>query len=164
MPALRPAFSKDGSVTAANASKIDDGAAALILMSKEEAQKRGLTPMATIKADGSYAHDPSLFTTAPVGAITRSLEKANLTADDVDFYEINEAFSVVTLFAMQELKIPREKVNAWGGAVALGHPIGCSGARILVTLLSTLAREDKKVGCASLCIGGGEAVSVIVER
>lgn len=164
MPALRPAFAKDGTVTAANASKIDDGGAALVLMSKEEAEKRGLKVLATIKADGSYAHDPSLFTTAPVGAMTRSLEKAGLKASDVDFYEINEAFSVVTLFAMKDMEIPREKVNVYGGAVALGHPIGCSGARILITLLSALEQEDKKIGCASLCIGGGEAVSVIVER
>ena len=164
MPSLRPAFGKDGSVTAANASKIDDGAAALVLMSKDEAERRGLTPLCTLKADAQFAHDPEWFTTAPAGAITRACEKAGVSPADIDLHEINEAFSVVTMTTMKDLGIDHAKVNVCGGAVSLGHPIGCSGARILVTLLHAMKREDKKTGCASLCIGGGEAVAVVVER
>ena len=164
MGSLRPAFGKEGTVTAANASKIDDGAAALVMMSKEEAEKRGLDIMATFKADGTFAQDPEWFTTAPAGAIKKACDKANLNTGDIDLYEINEAFAVVSMVTMRDLEIPHDKVNIWGGAVSLGHPIGCSGARILVTLLSQMKHEDKKLGCASLCIGGGEAVAVIVER
>ncbi|MCP4502793.1 MAG: thiolase family protein [Deltaproteobacteria bacterium] len=164
MAKLRPAFGKDGTVTAANASKLDDGAAALVLMSKELAEEKGLEPLATLVADGTFAQEPEWFTTAPVGAIQRAAGKAKLSPADIDLYEINEAFAVVTMVTMRELEIPHEKVNIWGGAVSLGHPIGCSGARILVTLLSQMKQEDKKSGCASLCIGGGEAVAVIVKR
>jgi acetyl-CoA C-acetyltransferase len=164
MPALKPAFGKDGTVTAANASKIDDGAAALVLMSAEEAKRRKLDPLATIVADGTFAHAPEWFTTAPAGAIERSLKKAGLTTNDVDLFEINEAFAVVAMVTMKQLGIPHEKVNVWGGAVALGHPIGASGARVLTTLLSQLKHLGKKTGVASLCIGGGEAVSVVVRR
>jgi acetyl-CoA C-acetyltransferase len=164
MPGLRPAFAKDGAVTAANASKINDGGAALVLMSKDEAARRGLTPLATLVADGTFAHAPEWFTTAPAGAITRALERAKLKASDIDLYEINEAFSVVTQVTMRDLDIPHEKVNVWGGAVAIGHPIGASGARIFITLLSALAQQKKSLGCASLCIGGGEAVALIAKR
>jgi acetyl-CoA C-acetyltransferase len=161
---LRPAFDKEGTVTAANASKIDDGAAAVILMSREEAEKRGLEILASWVSDGTFAQDPAWFTTAPVGAMNKALEKASLSADDIDCYEINEAFAMVTIAAMRELGLKREKVNQWGGAVSLGHPIGCSGARILVTLLSVMEKDDLKKGCASLCIGGGEGVAMIIER
>jgi acetyl-CoA C-acetyltransferase len=164
MPALRAAFGKDGTVTAANASKIDDGAAALVLMSKDEAEKRGCDILATIKSDGTFAQDPEWFTTAPAGAIQRACEKASLAPADVEAYEINEAFAVVTLTTMKDLGLDHATVNMHGGAVSLGHPIGCSGARILVTLLHAMKRHDKKTGCASLCIGGGEAVAVVVER
>jgi acetyl-CoA C-acetyltransferase len=164
MPELRPAFAKDGTVTAANASKINDGAAALVLMSKVEAARRGITPLATLVADGTFAQAPEWFTTAPAGAITRALERAKLRASDIDLYEINEAFSVVTQITMRDLDIPHEKVNVWGGAVAIGHPIGASGARIFITLLSALAQQKKSLGCASLCIGGGEAVALIAKR
>jgi len=164
MPTLRPAFNKDGTVTAANASKINDGAAALVLMSSDEAKRRGLAPLATLVADGTFAQAPEWFTTAPTGAIQRALERAKLKASDVDLYEINEAFSVVTQITMRDLAIPHDKVNVWGGAVALGHPIGASGARVFITLLSALAQQKKSIGCASLCIGGGEAVAVIAKR
>jgi acetyl-CoA C-acetyltransferase len=164
MGALKPAFGKDGSVTAANASKINDGAAALVLMSADEAKKRGLTPLCTLVSDGTNAKDPAQFTTAPAGSIERALAKANMKAGDVDLYEINEAFSVVTMVTMKQLGLAHDRVNVWGGAVALGHPIGASGARLLVTLTSQLKRLDKHVGCASLCIGGGEAVAVVVKR
>ncbi len=164
MPTLRPAFGKDGTVTAANASKINDGAAALVLMSADEAKRRKLDPLATIVAESTFAHAPEWFTTAPAGAIERSLKKAGLAIGDVDLFEINEAFAVVTMVAMKELGIPHDKVNVWGGAVALGHPIGASGARLLTTLLSQLKHLGKKTGVASLCIGGGEAVSVVVRR
>jgi len=162
MPALRPAFAKDGTVTAANASKIDDGAAALVIMSREEADKRGCEVLATLKADGSFAQDPEWFTTAPAGAITRACEKAGIAPKDIDLQEINEAFAVVTMTTMKDLGLDHARVNVNGGAVSLGHPIGCSGARILVTLLHAMKRLDKKTGCASLCIGGGEAVAVVV--
>ncbi len=164
MPGLRAAFAKDGTVTAANASKINDGAAALILMSREEAEKRNAPIIGRWVADGTYAHAPEYFTTAPAGAIERNLGKAGLKVSDIDRFEINEAFSVVTMVTMKSLDIPHEKVNVWGGAVALGHPIGCSGARLLLTVLAQLKRDQKKRGLASLCIGGGEAVSVVVER
>ena len=164
MGALKGAFAKDGTVTAANASKINDGAAALVLMSADEAKKRGLTPLCTLVADGTHAKDPAQFTTAPAGAIEKALAKAQLKAGDVDLYEINEAFSVVTMVTMKQLGLAHERVNVWGGAVALGHPIGASGARLLVTLTSQLRTLNKSVGCASLCIGGGEAVALIVKR
>lgn len=164
MAALKPAFAKEGSVTAANASKINDGAAALVLMSAELAQKRKLTPLATLVADGTHAKEPAQFTTAPAGAIEKALKKLELRPKDVDLWEINEAFSVVTQVTMKQLGILHDQVNVWGGAVALGHPIGASGARLLVSLLSQMKRMDKQLGCASLCIGGGEAVAVVVKR
>lgn len=164
MGGLRPAFGKEGSVTAANASKINDGAAALVLMSREEADKRGAPVLATLVADGTFAQDPEWFTTAPVGAIQKACERAKLDPKDVDLYEINEAFSVVTMVTMRDLGLAHEKVNVHGGAVALGHPIGASGARLLLTLVNAMKQRDAKTGCASLCIGGGEAVAVLVRR
>jgi acetyl-CoA C-acetyltransferase len=164
MPQLRAAFNKDGTVTAANASPVNDGAAAVVLMSADEAKRRGLAPLATLLADGTHARAPSQFTTAPIGAIEAALKRASLRVDQVDFFEINEAFAVVAMVTMKELGIPHEKVNAWGGAVALGHPIGASGARIFTTLLSQLHEHNKQIGCATLCIGGGEAVAVLVKR
>jgi acetyl-CoA C-acetyltransferase len=161
---LKPAFEKDGSITAANASKINDGAAALVLMKESVALKKGLKPLARVVAHGSFAQDPKWFTTAPVGAIKKSLERASLKVTDIDLWEINEAFATVTLAAMKELSIPGEKVNIHGGAVAIGHPIGASGARILTTLVHALHTHNQKRGLATLCIGGGEAVSLIVER
>lgn len=164
IPQLRPAFVKDGTVTAANSSSISDGAAALLLMRQSEAERRGLRPMAKLVAHASYSHEPEWFTTAPVGAIKTLLEKCAWTTDDVDLFEINEAFAVVTMAAMTDLKLPHEKVNIHGGACALGHPIGASGARILVTLLAALEKHGQQKGIASLCIGGGEAVAVAMER
>lgn len=164
IPGLRPAFDKAGTITAANASKINDGAAAHILMSESEAQKRGLKPLAKIVAHGTFAHEPQYFTTAPVGAIKKALAKAGLKVGDIDLWEINEAFAVVTQVAMKELEIPAEKVNVQGGAVAIGHPIGASGARILATLVHALHTHNKRYGLATLCIGGGEAVALIVEK
>lgn len=163
IPQLKPAFAKDGTVTAANASSISDGAAALVLMSQEMAEIKWVQPIAKICAQASYAHEPEWFTTAPVGAISSVLEQTGWTVDDVDVFEINEAFAAVALAAMQELDIPHSKVNIHGGACALGHPIGASGARILVTLLAALKRVNGKKGVASLCIGGGEAVALAVE-
>ncbi|KYG65192.1 acetyl-CoA acetyltransferase [Bdellovibrio bacteriovorus] len=164
IPGLKPAFDKAGTITAANASKINDGAAAHVLMSESEAKKRGLKPIAKIVAHGTFAHEPKYFTTAPVGAIKKALAKANLNVGDIDMWEINEAFAVVTQVAMKELEIPAEKVNVHGGAVAIGHPIGASGARILATLVHGLHTHNKRYGLATLCIGGGEAVALIVER
>jgi acetyl-CoA C-acetyltransferase len=163
IPTLRPAFRKDGTVTAANSSSISDGAAALVLMRRSTADKRGLTPIATIVGHSTHAQAPGLFTTAPVGAIRKLLEKADWTAAGVDLYEINEAFAVVTMAAMQEHKLPHEKVNVHGGACALGHPIGASGARILVTLIGALRKHGGRRGVASLCIGGGEATAMAIE-
>lgn len=164
IPHLKPAFSPDGTVTAANASSISDGAAALVLMRRSEAQKRGLKILAEIKSQAAYAQKPSEFTLAPIGAARKALEKAGWTAKDVDLYEINEAFAVVALAAIQDLGLPHDKVNVNGGACALGHPIGASGARILVTLLAALEKHGLKKGLATLCIGGGEAVAMTVER
>ncbi|MGE0633558.1 MAG: acetyl-CoA C-acyltransferase, partial [Pseudobdellovibrionaceae bacterium] len=164
MPSLKPAFDKDGTITAANASKINDGAAAAVLMSETTARSMNIKPMAKIVAQGTFAQDPKWFTTAPVGAIKKALSSANLNVGDIDLWEINEAFSVVALAAIKELEIPMERVNVYGGAVALGHPIGGSGARILTTLVHALHSQNKKRGLATLCIGGGEAVAVIVER
>lgn len=164
IPGLRPAFSKDGTVTAANASAISDGAAALVLMRLSEAERRGLKPLAKISAVASHAHEPAYFTTAPVPAMRKVLEKAGWSADDVDLWEINEAFAVVPMIAMKELGISHDKVNVNGGACAMGHPIGASGARIMVTLLAALEKHGKTRGVASLCIGGGEATAVALER
>jgi acetyl-CoA C-acetyltransferase len=163
IPTLKPAFRKDGTVTAANSSSISDGAAALVLMRRSSADKRGLSPIATIIGHSTHAQAPGLFTTAPVGAIRKLLEKTQWTSDQVDLYEINEAFAVVTMAAMQEHKLPHDKVNVHGGACALGHPIGASGARILVTLIGALRKYGGKRGVASLCIGGGEATAMAVE-
>ncbi len=164
MRTLRPAFDKEGTVTAANASKINDGAAAMVVMAADVAEKLGVKPMARIVAQASAAKKPEWFTTAPVDAIKRILDKANMKLDDIDLFEINEAFAVVALAAKDMLGIPLDKLNVHGGAVALGHPIGASGARILTTLLYALQQHDKKRGMAAICIGGGEASSVIVER
>jgi acetyl-CoA C-acetyltransferase len=164
MKTLRPAFDKEGTVTAANASKINDGAAAVVVMSAEKAKELNLTPMARIVTQGSFAQDPAWFTTAPVYAIQKVLKKSSLKLADIDLFEINEAFSVVLLAAQRKLEIPMEKINIHGGAVALGHPIGASGARILTTLLYAMQRKDVQRGLAALCIGGGEASALIVER
>lgn len=163
MAELRAAFEKDGTITAANASKINDGAAACVVASEEQVKSLKLKPMAKIRAQATFAQDPKWFTTAPVGAIKKALELAGLKASDIDLWEINEAFSVVTLAAMKELSIPRNKVNVNGGAVAIGHPIGASGTRIMTTLLHAMKTRGKSLGLATLCIGGGEAVAVIVE-
>ncbi|TAN50837.1 MAG: acetyl-CoA C-acyltransferase [Betaproteobacteria bacterium] len=163
IPTLKPAFRKDGTVTAANSSSISDGAAALVLMRLSAAAKRGLAPLATLLAHSTHAQEPGWFTTAPVGAIAKLLAKTGWSAKDVDLYEINEAFAVVTLAAMKEHGLPHEKVNIHGGACALGHPIGASGARILVTLIGALRKTGGKRGVASLCIGGGEATAVALE-
>ena len=164
MTSLRPAFDKEGTITAANASKINDGAAALVLASDEYVKNNSLKPMAKIIGHATFAQDPKWFTTAPVGAMKKVCEKTGIKMEDIDLFEINEAFAVVTMAAMKELSIPREKVNVHGGAVALGHPIGGSGARIFTTLLHALKTKNKKYGMASICIGGGEAVAVIVEN
>jgi len=164
IPTLKPAFAKDGTVTAANSSSISDGAAALVLTTLGEAERRGLTPLARIVGQASHARAPSQFTTAPVGALKRLFEITGWTPGDVDLYEINEAFAVVAMVAMRELDLPHDKVNVNGGACALGHPIGASGARILVTLIEALKARDLKRGVASLCIGGGEATAVAIER
>ena len=163
IPKLRAAFEKDGTVTAGNASAISDGAAALVLMRASTAEAKGAKPVARIIAHSTHAQEPEWFTTAPVESIRTVLEKAGWSAQDVDLYEINEAFSVVPLAAMREHKLPAEKVNIHGGAIALGHPIGASGARILVTLINALQQTGGKKGVASLCIGGGEATSVALE-
>ncbi|MDN5864727.1 MAG: acetyl-CoA C-acetyltransferase, partial [Gammaproteobacteria bacterium] len=163
IPNLKPAFKKDGTVTAASSSSISDGAAALVLMRESEAEKRGLTPLARIHGHAGFAQEPAWFTTAPVGAIDRLQKQLGWSEKDVDLYEINEAFAVVAMAAMHELKLPHEKVNVNGGACALGHPIGCSGARITVTLLHALKARGAKRGIASLCIGGGEATAIAVE-
>ena len=163
IPKLRPAFKKDGTVTAANASSINDGAAMVLMMSEEKAKELGLKPIASVVATASYAHDPSLFTTAPVNCMKKLFEKSGMTKDDIDLYEINEAFAVVTMAAEKELDLDPAKVNVHGGAVSIGHPIGCSGTRILVSLLNALQKTGGKTGLATLCIGGGEASGVIVE-
>ena len=164
IPALRPAFREGGTVTAANASSISDGAAALVLMRLSEAERRGLTPLAAVRGHATHAQAPNLFTTAPVGAIRKLLGKVGWEAEGVDLYEINEAFAVVAMAAMQDLGLDHARVNVHGGACALGHPIGASGARILVTLLAALETHGLKRGVASLCIGGGEATAMAVER
>jgi len=164
MPALRPAFDREGTVTAANASKINDGAAALVVASRERAENLGCRPVARILAHATSSQEPEWFTTAPVGGIRKVLDQANLTLDDVDLFEINEAFAVVVLAAMKELSLSVDRVNVSGGAVALGHPIGASGGRILTTLLNGLERRGGRIGCAAICNGGGEAVAMLVER
>ncbi len=164
IPTLRAAFRDGGTVTAANSSSISDGAAALVLMKETEAQKRALTPRARILGHSSFAQEPGWFTTAPVGAMNKLLENVGWSVSDVDLWEINEAFAVVTMAAMRELNLDPNKVNVHGGACALGHPIGASGARILVTLMNALDKYDLKRGVASLCIGGGEATAVAIER
>ena len=163
IPTLKPVFKKDGTVTAANASTINDGAAAIVVAGEIAVQQHGLTPMARVVAQASYAQDPLWFTTSPIEAINRAVAKAGLQISDIDLFEINEAFAVVTLAAEQKLGLPHEKVNVNGGAVALGHPIGASGARLLTTLLYALKARGLKRGLATLCIGGGEASAVIVE-
>lgn len=163
IPTLKPAFSRDGTVTAANSSSISDGAAALVMTRASVAERLGLKVVAKVVAHAAHAHEPGLFTTAPVPAIRKALDKAGWTVGDVDLFEINEAFAVVAMIAMQDLAIPHDKVNVNGGACALGHPIGASGARILTTLLSALQASGGRRGVASLCIGGGEATAMAIE-
>jgi len=163
IPTLKPAFGKDGTVTAASSASISDGAAALVLARADIAKERGLKPIARIVAQASNAHEPRWFTTAPVGAIQKALQQAGWTTNDVDLFEINEAFANVPMIAMRDLGLDHAKVNVNGGACALGHPIGASGARIIVTLINALKARDKKRGIASLCIGGGEATAVAIE-
>lgn len=164
IPELKPAFREHGTVTAANSSSISDGAAALILVRRSEAEKQGLTPLAAILGHATHAQDPEWFTTAPIEAINKVLEKVSWNKDEVDLFEINEAFAVVTMAAMKDLGLSHDKVNVHGGACALGHPVGATGARIIVTLLHALSRYDLKKGVASLCIGGGEATAIAIER
>ena len=164
IPTLRPVFEKDGAITAANASKLNDGAAVILIMSEEKAIKLRLTPIARIVAQASAAHEPEWFTTAPGKAIGKVLEKTNLSTNDIDLWEINEAFSAVTMAAIDDFKIDPAKVNIYGGAVAIGHPIGASGARIFTTLMNGMTRTETKYGLATLCIGGGEASALIVEK
>jgi acetyl-CoA C-acetyltransferase len=162
--ALRPAFQKEGTVTAGNSSKINDGAAALVLTTAAEAARRGIKPLARIVAHASFAQKPEWYSTAPAGAVRPALERAGLKAADIDLWEVNEAFAVVALAFLRDLELPPDRVNIRGGAVALGHPIGSSGARILVTLLHALRERGGRLGCAAICIGGGEATAMIVER
>jgi acetyl-CoA acetyltransferases len=163
IPGLRPAFAKDGTITAANSSSISDGAAALVLMRESDAKARGLKPLARVVGHATHSQAPAEFTVAPIGAMNKLLDKVQWNKDDVDLWEINEAFAMVTMLAMQQMEIDHDKVNVHGGACALGHPIGASGARLLVTLLHALKQRGRKRGVTSLCIGGGEAVAVAVE-
>jgi acetyl-CoA C-acetyltransferase len=163
IPLLKPAFKKDGSVTAANASSISDGAAAVVLMMANEAESRALSPIALIHGYDESAQEPDWFTTAPISAIIKTLNRVGWAAEDVDLWELNEAFAVVPMAAMRELNIPHDKLNVHGGACALGHPIGASGARIVVTLIHAMKRRGDSKGIASLCIGGGEATAIAVE-
>jgi acetyl-CoA C-acetyltransferase len=164
IPTLKPVFDKNGTITAANASPVNDGAAAVILTSEEYAKIKGLTPTAKIIAYSTYAHEPEMFTTAPIISIQMVLDRAKMKLSDIDLFEINEAFAVVPIAAQKKLGIPTEKLNVMGGAIALGHPIGVSGTRIVITLLNALKRVNKKIGLASICIGVGEATSMIVDR
>ncbi len=164
IPQLKPAFDKEGSVTAANASKINDGAAACVLATQSITQTLGLKPLARLVSHATHAQDPKWFTTAPAQAIKKALQKAQLTPDQIDLWEINEAFAIVSLVAIKEFSIPLTKVNVNGGAIAIGHPLGASGARILTTLVHALKQNNKRYGLATLCIGGGEAVAVIIEN
>ncbi|MBT8292244.1 MAG: acetyl-CoA C-acyltransferase, partial [Eudoraea sp.] len=164
IPALRPAFTKDGTVTAANASTINDGAAALVLMSVEKAKEMGLKPIASIKSYADAAQEPKWFTTAPAKALPKAIAKAGIKIEEVDYFEFNEAFAVVGLANMKLLKLKDKNVNVNGGAVSLGHPLGCSGARIIITLLSVLGQNNGKIGAAAICNGGGGASAIILER
>jgi acetyl-CoA C-acetyltransferase len=164
IPTLKPAFRDGGTVTAANSSSISDGAAALVLMRQSEAARRGLTPLAVLVAHATHADRPGLFPTAPIGAMRKLADKTGWALKDVDLFEVNEAFAVVTMAAMRDLDLPHDKVNVHGGACALGHPIGASGARVMVTLLAAMERYGLRRGVASLCIGGGEATAVALER
>ena len=164
IPQLRPAFTKDGTVTAANASTINDGAGAMVLMSKEKADELGLKPLATIKSYADAAQEPEWFTTAPAKALPKALDKAGVSIDDIDFFEFNEAFSIVGLANMKILGLTDKNVNVNGGAVSLGHPLGCSGVRILITLLNVLEQNNAKIGAAAICNGGGGASAMIIER
>ena len=164
MGSLKPAFKEDGTVTAANSSKIDDGAAALVLTTARRARELGKKPLARIVAHSTAAQEPEWFTTAPIQATRNVLARAGLSLSDIDLFEVNEAFAVVAMAFLKELALPAEKVNVRGGAVALGHPIGCSGARILVTLLAAMAEQGARRGCAAICLGGGEATAIVVER
>jgi acetyl-CoA C-acetyltransferase len=163
IPTLKPAFREGGTVTAANSSSISDGAAALVLMRRSEAEKRGIEALAEIKGHASHADQPHLFPTAPIGAVRKLFERTGWSAKDVDLFEINEAFAVVAMAAMRDLDLPHDKVNVHGGACALGHPIGASGSRIIVTLLAALQKYGLERGVAALCIGGGEATAVAIE-
>lgn len=163
IPALKPVFDKQGTVTAANASTINDGAAALVLVSSEFAKKKGLKPLARIVATGANAQEPEWFTTAPVEAMRRAMKKVNWQVSDVDLFEVNEAFAVVAMAAQKDLKISHDRLNVWGGAISLGHPIGASGARIVMTLTSALRDRGLKKGVAGICIGGGEATALCIE-
>jgi len=163
IPELRPAFAKDGTITAATSSSISDGAAAIVITRESVAREKGLTPIAKVVSMAAHAHDPRQFTTAPIGAIQKALSKAGWGVEDVDLFEVNEAFACVAMFAMHDLGIPHEKLNVNGGATALGHPIGASGTRIIVTLLNALKNQGKRKGVASLCIGGGEGTAVALE-
>ncbi|MND78711.1 Acetyl-CoA acetyltransferase [compost metagenome] len=163
IPGLKPAFRKDGTITAANASSISDGASALVLMTAEEAARRGLKPLAKIVGHATQSQDPSEFTLAPIGAMTNLLKKTGWNKDDVDLFEINEAFAMVTMLAMREHGLDHAKVNVYGGACAQGHPVGSTGSRIIITLINALRNKGGKRGVASLCIGGGEATAVAIE-
>jgi acetyl-CoA C-acetyltransferase len=163
IPGLKPVFDKGGTITAANASSINDGAAAMVLMSEDQARGRGLKPIARIVSQATFSQDPVWFTTAPAGAMKKALERAGWKAEQVDLFEVNEAFAVVAMAAMKDLSIPHEKLNVWGGAISLGHPIGASGARIVCTLISALKDRGLKRGLAGICIGGGEATALTVE-
>jgi acetyl-CoA C-acetyltransferase len=163
IPQLKPAFAKEGTITAATSSSISDGAAAVVLTRESTAREQGLSPVARIVATAAHAQEPAQFTVAPIGAIDKVLKKAGWKADEVDLWEVNEAFACVAMFAMKDLGIPHEKINIHGGATALGHPIGASGTRIIVTLVNALKQRGAKRGVASLCIGGGEATAVAVE-
>ncbi len=164
IPQLKPAFARDGTVTPANSSSISDGGAALVLMRRSEAEKRGHKPLAIIHGHSTHAQEPAWFTTAPIDSIRKVLDRAGWGKNDVDLFEVNEAFAVVTMAAMRDLDIPHDKINIHGGACALGHPVGASGARIIVTLMAALEKYDLTKGVASLCIGGGEATAVAIER
>jgi acetyl-CoA C-acetyltransferase len=164
IPLLKPAFREGGTVTAANSASISDGAAALVLMTRSQAERRGLTPLAAITGHATHAQAPNLFATAPIGALEKLSARTGWALADVDLFEINEAFAVVAMAAMRDLDLPHDKVNAHGGACALGHPIGASGARVIVTLLAALQHYGLKRGMASLCIGGGEATAIAIER
>ena len=164
MALLKPIFDKNGSITAANASKINDGASALMLMTRDKANSLGLTPLVSISAQASAAHEPEWFTTAPLKAISSVLKKVNLNSKDIDLWEINEAFGPVVMAAIDEYKLDHDKVNVHGGAIAIGHPIGCSGARILTTLIHAMIKREAYTGLATLCIGGGEASAIVVRR